>query len=171
MEATFHADPQLKRSLERANPRQLRSLLRRSTRKAARPVLEAAKQATPVKTGRLRASLGMVALQDSATGEIGVSIEPRASFSFRDTAGNRTVVTRRRRLSNSQIRSVSRGANVDRTSPWMYAYGIETGLKPKGKMARWAGGARMLGNALRSQSQSFFRTVGDDAFRFITTGN
>lgn len=168
--ARLEIDADTRATFARTDARQMRRALGKFTRKGSKRALEAVKAATPVRSGRLRASWGQVAFMDRTSGTVGISIEPRTSFGFTDAGGTRRIVTKRRRLKRSQARAVARGASLDRASPWFYAYGIETGQKPRGRLARRAGGALMLNAGFRSGYPTFFRDVADDVVRFVATG-
>ena len=170
MTAQWKLDKSATDALARAEARPMRRMLARSTKAGSRQALAAVKAATPVVSGRLRASLGIVPFFDSASGSVGVTIEPRSTFSFTDSAGSRRMTTNRGRGNKSVARAQSRGRSIDRTSPWQYAFGIETGRRPKGRLARRAGGAEMLQTGIRAGYRQFFSQVESDTLRFITTG-
>ena len=110
---------------------------------------------------------GLSAFFDSRTGSVGVSIEPRSTFSFSDTDGNKRMVTNRGRSHKSVIAAKAKGKDIDRESPWKYAFGIETGHSPKGRMTRAAGGAKMLERSIRPSSGPFISAITDDLRKHI----
>lgn len=161
------ADGSILRALRSAEPGPLRKMLRKSTKQGARPMLASVKAATPVKSGKLRASWSTSAFFDGRTGSVGVTIEPRSSFTFKDTGGNKRLVTRRGKAHKSVIAAAAKGVAVDGATAWKYAYGIETGHSPKGRMTRSAGGAKMLERSLRPGAGPFTTTIMDDTRKHI----
>jgi Bacteriophage HK97-gp10, putative tail-component len=161
------ADPSIQRALATAQMGPLRKMLRKSTRAGAKPMLAAIKAATPVKSGKLRASWGLSPFFDGRTGSVGVTIEPRSSFSFSDSEGNKRLVTNRGRAHKSVVAATAKGKTVDRDSAWKYAFGIETGHSPKGRMSRHAGGAKMLERSVRPGADPFTTTINDDVRKHI----
>lgn len=170
IEVTTGIDPSIQRALAKAEMGPLRRFLRKSTKGGARPVLAAVRERTPVLTGKLRASWGIKSFYDSRTGSVGVTVEPRSSFTFRDEAGNKRLVTRRGRAHKSVIAAAEKGITVDRDDAWKYAYGVEMGHSPKGRLTRRAGGAKMLEKGIQTGEQSFITTVSDDLWKYIASG-
>jgi hypothetical protein len=161
------ADGSITRALRQAEPGPMRRMLRKSTKQGAKPMLAAVKAGTPVKSGKLRASWATAPFFDGRTGSVGVTIEPRSSFTFKDTSGNKRLVTRRGKAHKSVLAAAAKGVAVDRADAWKYAYGIETGHSPKGRMTRRAGGAKMLERSLRPGAGPFTSTVLDDTRKHI----
>lgn len=162
-------DQSVKDSLAKANPRDLRRFLSKATKAASKPTLESVRQLTPVKTGKLRASWGSSSFYDRVEGEVGVVIEPRNNFTFVSSSGVRMLTTSRGKTHKKTLKAISKGRTISQQSPWDYAFGIETGTKPKGGLARKAGGARMLSRGLEGNASRFIETVGSDVIRFILT--
>lgn len=163
------ADPSIMRALRQAEVGPMRRMLKKSTKQAAKPMLAAVKAATPVKSGKLRASWSTSSFFDGRTGAVGVTIEPRSSFTFRDSQGNKRLVTRRGQAHKSVVAAVAKGIAVDREDAWKYAYGIETGHSPKGRLTRRAGGAKMLERSLTPGANPFVTTVMDDTRKHIAS--
>lgn len=163
-------DKNIMDALERAKPALLKRALRRSVKPNAKPALAAVKAATPVLSGKLQASWGIVPFFAPNTGEVGVTIEPKSSYTFTDTDGNKRLVTRRGRANKSVLRAEAKGITVDRKDPWRYAYGIEFGVSPKGRLTRRAGGAKMLEKGAQAGAQPFILGVTKDLQTFITAG-
>jgi hypothetical protein len=161
------ADRSIQRALATAQMGPLRKMLRKSTKQGAKPMLASVKAATPVKSGKLRASWASHAFFDGRTGSVGVTIEPRSSFTFKDTGGNKRLVTRRGRAHKSVLAANAKGVAVDRADAWKYAYGIEIGHSPKGRMTRQAGGAKMLERSVRPGAGPFTTTIHDDVRKHI----
>ncbi len=162
-------DGSIIRALRSAEPGPLRRMLRKSTKQAARPALDLVRAATPVKSGRLRASWSTHAFFDGRTGSVGVTIEPRSTFTFRDESGAKRLVTRRSAAHKSVMSAMGKGVAVDRATAWKYAFGIEMGHSPKGRLTRIAGGAKMLERSTRPGAAPFFATVSDDVRKHIAS--
>jgi len=191
-------DPKIAEVLARGQGKDFVNLLRRSVRARAKPALAAAKAATPVKTGRLQASLGIMGLTTPSEGTVSAVIMPRDEFSFNSVAPQRTAkplqgpdITSKERATYARAlrsarkhlvisaktkqaridQAMVRGRTIDSSAPYLYAFGIETGKRADGTIARKAGGAKMLERGTNDGSAPFIRDVPQDAFDFITTGS
>lgn len=167
IQVNIKADGSIIRALRQAEAGPLRRMLSKSTKQNAKPTLAAVKAGTPVKTGKLRASWGASAFYDRRSGSVGVTIEPRSSFSFKDESGGKRLVTNRGRAHKSVVAAQAKGRAVDRGSPWKYAFGIETGSSPKGRLARVAGGAKMLERSIRPNADQFTSAIMGDTRKHI----
>lgn len=161
------ADASITRALRNAERGPLRRMLSKSTKTNAKPMLAAVKAATPVKSGKLRASWATHSFFDGRSGSVGVTIEPRSSFTFKDAGGNKRLVTRRGKAHKSVLAAAAKGMSVDGATAWKYAYGIETGHSPKGRMARRAGGAKMLERSVRPGAGAFTAAIFNDTRKHI----
>lgn len=158
-------DPALRARLDRATPKALVTALRRSARHLLGPTVRAAQERTPVKTGRLRASLGVNTAFQGATGTFQAYVEPRREFTFTAAAGRKGLGragTRIRHTSRVALtaKQLAKGLRQDDTRVWAYALGVETGVRSDGKRARKAGGAHMLAGGLAATRGAIIERFG-----------
>jgi hypothetical protein len=125
---------------------------------AAKPLLERSKTLTPVRTGRLRASLGIATSTNRREGLISVHIGPRRDFTFTTAAGSRRAVA-----SSAKRREKARaaGRTIDTVRPGLYAYFIEFGRTLDGKRIRRKGGAHMLKTAYDEERQGILTRLAE----------
>ena len=124
---------------------------RRTVRSMMSPVLRDAKAATPVDSGLLRTSIGLLARTSRGSGSHTARVGTRANVSFRDKRTKQLMVSGRGKHAE---RWKSKGATVTKRTANQYAGGIEFGTKASGKVARAAGGVMMLNRAMQSHTSS-----------------
>ena len=150
-----------------ADNKALVKALRYGVRRGMKPVLTITKARTPYKTGRLRASMGIVTETDRLAGSVSALVGPRRDFRYKDASGlRRAIVTSEKRRAKAQ----ARGDIIDNLPAAAYAYAIETGrfeevplrrtgvarrgnrLVPRSNsdLARRAGGAHMMRDGLNA---------------------
>jgi hypothetical protein len=172
----FHIDPSIAAALERVKPESLLKAMRGWVRVQAQPTVYAIKQATPVDTGDLAESFGAQIRYNAHNGEVFATIGPRTDFITTDAAGMKTLRTTEsvralaRHGGRDVIKAARRGVTViTENGPAKYEYLIETGVDHKGRIARKAGGARMVEAGFAATEESFIRVIGEDAFTFISS--
>lgn len=135
-----------------------RRVLAQGLKDAAKPQLARAKALTPVRSGRLRASLGLATSTDRKEGLIGVHIGPRRDFTFTTVGGDKRAVA-----SSAKRRDKARaaGRTIDGVRPGIYAYFIEFGRTLDGKRIRRKGGAHMLKTAYDEERQGILTRLAE----------
>ena len=163
-------DPNVRRVLDRASGKDFVNFLRRDVRARAKPVLEQARALTPVQSGRLRASLAIMGMTTPSQGTVSAIVRPRDEFTFKDASKKKRLVYSAKTKKPRIEKAVARGWALDAQAPFLYAYGIETGKRRDGKIARRKGPARMLENSAKQGAEQFASEVATDTFRYLTTG-
>lgn len=143
--ARLEGHAELIRRLRALSGSKLRKVLKAASKEALRPMLATAKRLTPVKTGRLRASLGISAGIEK--GEIMARLAPRKNFSFTSQAGEKRASGFGKKLA----KAVAKGRKADVT-PLVYARGIEFGFDKGGHLRRRRGPAHYLTQAFAGHS-------------------
>jgi hypothetical protein len=148
------------------DPQQLIKVLRKSVNKRAKPVLAEVRGRTPVRTGQLQQSLGITMKTDAGNGEIYALIGVRDNVTI-NVDGKKMLATSLRPQRAAKI-AAHRGLDTatNRTA-FKYVFGIETGRKRGGGLARAAGGARMLSGGLNANVRPYVDGVGADILAFI----
>jgi hypothetical protein len=171
---TAEASPELQKNLAKVNPTNLVKFLRTSVRKNARPTVNATQAATPVKSGLLRQSIGATIKINRSRGEVFAIVGPRDNTVMGTDENNLTVFT------SSTLKSLTRNDNaklhglhkrgirtVSQRTPFKYVYGIEYGQRRSGKIARHAGGAKMLTRGFDAGSQPYIDGLATDLQTFL----
>jgi hypothetical protein len=161
----FTGDRELKRHLRKLGGPKLRSVARKSVREALRPMLRQAKRLTPVKSGRLKASLGTDVTVHRSTGNVHGRLGPRRNFRYTARGGIKRVsgTGRQRR------RALAKGYAQDRVAATMYAHGIEFGRDRSGRIRRRRGAAHFLSRALENESRPALASLGTALRRHATS--
>jgi hypothetical protein len=148
------------------DPQQLIKVLRKSVNKRAKPVLAEIRGRTPVRTGQLQQSLGITMKSDAGNGEIYALIGVRDNVTI-NVGGKKMLATSLRPQRAAKI-AAHRGLDTatNRTA-FKYVFGIETGRKRGGGLARRVGGAHMLQGGLDATRQGYIDGVGADILGFI----
>jgi hypothetical protein len=84
--------------------------------------------------------------------------------------GRKMLVTSERKTARAAARAARRGLSMaSQRTAFQYVWGIETGRKRNGRLARRSGGAHMLREALSQRQDQFIAAMGDDIMAHITT--
>jgi hypothetical protein len=163
---TSTVDRGIDRMFDRTTGAAFLNMLRRQVRARAKPALAAAKAATPVKSGRLQASLTIFGHQTPSQGLISAVIRPRDDFTYTSRGGIRSLVVGSKTSAKRIAKMRKRGGRIETgNQPWIYARLIEEGLFPDGTRRR-TGGAHMLQKGMRSGADAFMTGIAKDAFAF-----
>jgi hypothetical protein len=168
IKTTLTVDKTITDALHRGDPDQLRKMLRRSINRRAKPVLASVLSLTPFQSGKLQASLGITMREGMRGAEIMAGIGVKDNITFFD-GGRKTLVTSQRKAVNAAKFAARRGlSNATQRTAFQYIWGIETGRTRKGRLARRAGGAKMLERGLDREAQSYLDGMGDDVLKHVT---
>lgn len=154
---------QLVRELRALGGPALRKLARRITVDRLKPVLTQAQQLAPVKSGRLRASLGELATSTngSATARVGT----RRDFTYVNTSGDFLVSGRGKR----HQRLFQKGFRKDQTTAQQYARGIHFGVDRSGRIRRAAGAVPFLEDPITQNADKIIEGVVTDLRTYVET--
>ena len=172
---TAEASPELQQRLANVTPDRLVKFLRGSVKRESQPAVRVAQIAAPVRSGLLRQSLGATVKVNRRMGEVFAIVGPRDNTVGIDLDGNLTVYT------STSLKSLMRNdakklralhkkgiTTVNQRTPFKYVYGIEWGVRRNGRLARHAGGAKMLERAYQQGSQPFIDGLARDLDTFLT---
>jgi hypothetical protein len=131
-------------------------------RKAARtvvaqqmqPVFDEIWTRVPVHSGRLRASIGKLAVSKASTSKF--MIGTTGGFSFTNIRSNKKMFQGKGKKQDSYL---NKGYQLDKTSPNLYAGGVEFGTKKSGAVARKAGGAYFLNETMLRHRARMLSTI------------
>lgn len=161
-------DPSIQEAFNRGNPAELRKMLRKSVSKRARPVLAKAMEYVPRRSGLLQSSLGITMREDAGRGEIMAGVGVKDNITFMQD-GRKKLVTSTRNAKRAAKLAARRGlANATMRTAFQYVWGIETGTRRNGRIARKAGGAHMLERGMTAETQPFIDGISDDVMQQIT---
>ena len=168
IKTTLQVDRSIYDALHRAGDNEtIRKMLRKNVAKRARPVLASVLGRTPYRSGLLQASLG-ITMRDGLRGaeiQAGIGIKDNITFM---SAGRKMLVTSQRRIGKAARAASRRGlSTASQRTAFLYVWGIETGHKRDGSLARRAGGAKMLGGGLDDQAGAYIDGMGSDVLEFI----
>ena len=128
----------VRRMLDRLRGKEAIGAIRSGMRDSEKPTLAEVKERTPVRTGRLRASMGIASEMDQGA-VLRAVVGPRRSFTMAEGDTKRAFTT----SAKAAAKAKARGHRVGRvTPPHVYARFVETGVYPRGR--RKLGPARML---------------------------
>jgi hypothetical protein len=169
IKTTLKVDPSVHAALHRAGDGEtIRKMLRKNIAKRARPVLAAVLARTPYRSGLLQSSLGITMREGMRGGEIMAGISVKDNITFM-SAGRKMLVTSQRKIGKAARAAARRGlSSASQRTAFQYVWGIETGHKRDGSLARRSGGAKMLGGGLDEQTQPYIDGMGTDVMQFIT---
>lgn len=172
IKTALHVDQSVHDALHRAgDPETIRKMLRRNVAKRARPALAAVLARTPHRSGLLQASLGITMREGMRGGEIQAGIGLKDNITFM-AGGLKMLVTSQRRIRKAAAAAARRGlSQVSQRTAFQYIWGIETGHKRNGSIARRSGGAKMLERGLADQTDDYIQGLSDDVMEFITDAN
>jgi hypothetical protein len=169
IKTTLKVDPSVHAALHRAGDGEsIRKMLRKNIAKRARPVLAAVLARTPYRSGLLQASLGITMREGMRGGEIMAGVGVKDNITFM-AAGRKMLVTSQRKVAKAAKAAARRGlgAATQRTA-FQYIWGIETGYKRSGRLARRSGGAKMLERGLSTEATAYMDGIGQDVLQHIT---
>jgi hypothetical protein len=130
----------IKAQLARLRRGEVRRVMLRVTKEQMEPLINQVKSLVPTVSGRLRASIGKLNRggKSSSTYRIGTTGE----FSFTSKRTKQKMYQAKGEKKQASL--AAKGYKLDKTSPNLYAGGIEFGTKKSGLVARRAGGAMFL---------------------------
>ena len=138
---------ELGKKMKRLDIRTRRLAINRSLRDVSKPIISDAQRFTPVESGALRESLGAATSAQAGTKDRQLWVGPRRRFKQKN---GRSFVRGgffsddRQKVIDEQL---AKGGKLI-TNPSKYGYGIETGVRKNGQIARRKGGAWMLRRGL-----------------------
>lgn len=152
---TLEGHKQLRKTLKKLSGPQLHRVASKASRAAMRPMLKTAKRLTPVRTGRLRSSLGLQTFSDKRSGSYTVAIAPRRAFRYTARGGIKRVSG----SGKKRRKAMAKGYAADQTKVQLYARGIEYGRDTSGRIRRRHGGVHFLGKAFTTHRQGALTTL------------
>ena len=169
IKTTLKVDKSVTDALHRTgDPEQLRKMLKRNVGKRARPVLARVMEYTPHRSGLLQASLGITMREGMRGGEIMAGVGVKDNITFM-AGGRKILVTSQRKVRKAAQAAARRGLGAaSQRTAFKYVWGIETGFKRSGRLARRSGGAKMLERGLSSEADAYIDGLGQDVMQHIT---
>lgn len=162
--------PELRALLDRGTDKsgQVR-LLKRSVPAHARPTLAAVLARAPVLKGQLQASLGITTKTNPQNGEVYSIVGIRDNVVVW-SGGTKTLFSSLK-IKRSARMAANRGAGaISRRTAFKYIRGLETGVRANGKIARRAGGTKMIERGASDTADGFIDGVSADMFDYLLNG-
>jgi len=151
---TIEGGEKLSKQLTKLRTGQVRKVMRTVTKEQMAPLVPQVKSLVPSVSGRLRMSIGQLAKAGKRSSKF--LIGTTGEFAYTNKRNKQKIFQGKGKKKQAYL---DKGYQLDKTSPNLYAGGIEFGTKKSGRIARRAGPAHFLTQPLDSAKPKILNNI------------